>query len=188
MDSRFKAVVGMIAALLMTAGLAAAEEKNMTPLDIPMIGDVEALQAGADAPSFEAKEIYGKKYVFDAAAKGGKLVVFWSIFCEPCREEMPLIQSMSAKYKTKGLEVVAVALDGNLEENIRQFVKQGKYTFTVVTDQESEDGSLVLAEKFMVPGTPTIYIINGKGKVTFTRVGRISEAELEKAVTQALAN
>lgn len=188
MDSRLKAVVGIIAALALMAGNAVAEEKSMTPLDIPMIGDMEALKIGADAPSFEAKEINGKKYVFDAAAKGGKLIVFWSIFCEPCREEMPLIQSIHDKFKAKGMEVLAVALDGNLEENIRQFVKQGKYTFTVITDQESADGSLVLAEKYMVPGTPTIYLINGKGKITFTKVGRVGEEELEKAVNQSLAN
>lgn len=181
----FKALA--VAALLVFgfAGVSLAEEKTMTPLDIPMIKDMEALKIGDPAPEFEAKDISGAKFSFKPVAPGAKLLVFWSIFCEPCREEMPLIQALFQKYKEQGFSVVSVALDGNLDENIRQFVKQGKYTFTVLLDEENKEGSLVVAEKYMVPGTPTVYIINAKGKITYSKVGRTSEAELDKAIADA---
>jgi len=99
---------------------------------------------------------------------------------------MPLIQSMYDKYKAKGYDVIAVALEGNMADNIKQFAKQGKYTFRVVLDQESADGSLVVAENWKVPGTPTIYLVNNEGKITFSRVGRLSEQELDKAITEAM--
>ena len=38
----------------------------------------------------------------------------------------------------------------------------------------------------MVPGTPTIYIIDNSGKVTYSKVGRASEEELEKAILNAI--
>lgn len=187
MRIRLVTLFGILAALLaMVAVPAFAEEKTMTPLDIPRIGDMEALNLGDKSPAFEAKDIAGSMYSFDPGAAGGKLLVFWSIFCEPCREEMPLVQAMHQKYKDKGLSVVTVALDGNLDENIRQFVKQGKFTFKVLLDRESEDGSLVVAEKFMVPGTPTLYLVNPEGKITFSKVGRVGESELDKAIIEAL--
>lgn len=93
---------------------------------------------------------------------------------------------MNDKYKGKGFEVVGVALDGDLAENIRQFAKQGKYTFRIVLDQESAEGSLVIAESFMVPGTPTIYLVNKEGKITFSKVGRVGEEELDKAILSAM--
>lgn len=179
--------IGLLTALVMAfATPALAEDTTMTPLDIPMIGDMEALQPGEDAPSFTVKDLEGKDYSFVGASPGAKLMVFWSIFCEPCRAEMPLIQSLYDSHKEQGLEVIAVALDGDLANNIRQFAKQGKYTFTILLDQESEDGSLVVAEDYVVPGTPTIYIIDKNGKITFSKVGRVGETELEKAIQSAL--
>jgi len=187
MRIRLVTLFGILAALLAFVAVPAmAEEKTMTPLDIPRIGDMEAIKSGEPAPAFEAKDLEGKVYSFTPAGPGAKVLVFWSIFCEPCREEMPLVQAMHQKFKDKNLSVVTVALDGNLDENIRQFVKQGKYTFKVLLDEESKDGSLVVAEKFMVPGTPTLYVVNPKGKVTFSKVGRVGEAELEKAIIEAL--
>lgn len=182
----FKALAVAAALVLALSSTAFAEEKTMTPLDIPMIKDMEALKVGEPAPAFEAKEISGSRFAFKPDAAGAKLLVFWSIFCEPCREEMPLVQALFDKYKDKGFSVVSVALDGNLDENIRQFVKQGKYTFTVLLDEENKEGSLVVAEKYVVPGTPTIYIVNSKGKITYSKVGRTSEAELDKAILDAL--
>jgi thiol-disulfide isomerase/thioredoxin len=114
------------------------------------------------------------------------MLIFWSIFCEPCRAEMPMIQGTFEKYKDQGLEVLAVALDGDLVENIKQFAKQGGYTFRILLDEEDDEGSLVVAENFMVPGTPTIYVVDTKGKVVFSKVGRVDEVVLHKAIEGAL--
>lgn len=171
----------------MTVGASAlAEEQTMTPLDIPMISDMETLEIGEDAPAFEIKDLDAVPYSFKPTSPGAKMVLFWSIFCEPCRAEMPLVQSMFEKHSAAGFEVVSVALDGDLSKNIKEFAKQGGYTFTVLLDEESEDGSLVVAEEFMVPGTPTIYLINEQGKVTYTKVGRVGEAELEREILNAM--
>jgi len=179
-------ILALLAGTMLSAATGFADEKSMTPLDIPMIGDVKALQPGDMAPAFQAKDTSGKLFSFTAAAPNARLLVFWSIFCEPCRAEMPLIQSMYEKYKAQGFDVIAVALDGDLAENIRQFAKQGKYNFRIVLDQESKEGSLVVAESYHVPGTPTIYIVNPQGKITFSRVGRLGEQELDKAILNAM--
>ena len=36
---------------------------------------------------------------------------FWATWCEPCREEVPLLQEIRQKYTGKGLEVVGIGID-----------------------------------------------------------------------------
>ena len=177
----------LIALVLALAAVTHASDGEMTARDIPMIGDMEALPVGTEVAPFELKSTAGEPYSFDPKRPGAHLLVFWSIFCEPCRAEMPLIQSYYDHYKDDGFEVVTVVLDGgDLADNIDGFIKQGKFTFHVLLDEETEDGSLVVAEDYMVPGTPTVYVINSEGKITFATVGRTPEEEFEGAIKAAL--
>ncbi|PLX38839.1 MAG: hypothetical protein C0608_12105 [Deltaproteobacteria bacterium] len=190
MRKRTFTILGLAMALLMAFNVAAlAQDEGMTPLDIPTIGDMEALQPGEQAPSFTLKDTSGNPYTFTPEERGGAcLLVFWSIFCEPCRDEMPLIQSLYERYKGKGFDVITVALDGDLANNIAQFAKQSKLTFKILLDELGDDDSLIVAEDYMVPGTPTLYMVNAKGEITFVRVGRVSEEVLTGEIEKALGN
>ncbi|TAL16822.1 TlpA family protein disulfide reductase [bacterium] len=179
----------VLAAVMFFSGamIATAADQAMTPLDIPTLQGVEALKPGADAPDFDVKDTAGKPFHFSGKDSKGSLLVFWSLFCEPCREEMPLIQSLFDRYKDKGLRVLSVALDGDdMGKSITQFAKEKGYTFTLLLDKENEDGSLVVSDAYFIPGTPTLYIVSPEGKIVFSRVGRVGEEELEKAITETL--
>lgn len=162
----------------------------MTPLSggIPMIEGIKMLEVGAQAPDFRVKDLGGT--VYDYAAEKGKnpvLMVFWSIFCEPCRMEMPVIQKLYEKYRDAGLDVVSVALDGEpLKGSIEGFVKQEGYTFRVLIDDLDEKEMFKVADPYGVAGTPTIYLLEKGGKVRFAKAGRIKEEDLEKAVQSLL--
>ena len=188
MQRRMLQTIGYLVILVLTMAVTGyAADEEMTPLDIPMIGDMEALPIGTEVAQFEVKDLAGEPHTFIPSGPGARLLVFWSIFCEPCRAEMPLIQSLYDKYKADGFDVVTVVLDGDdLADNIAGFIKQGKFNFKVLLDEETEDGSLVVAEDYMVPGTPTVYVIDSAGKVTFANVGLTPEEELEGAIRSAL--
>jgi peroxiredoxin len=177
----------LIAAMVFCAGSNGfAQDKQMTPLDIPTIGDVEALKPGDAAPSFELKDPAGTPHKVSTASGTAKLFVFWSIFCEPCLAELPLIQAMNDRHNGKGLDVTTIVLDGDMADAIAGFAKKNKYTFTILLDQETPDGALVVADNYRIPGTPTIYVVDKAGKIAFARVGQVSEGELEKAVQAAM--
>ncbi len=178
----------IVCAVLFAAGRqpAAAQDKAMTPLSggIPMIEGIKMLEVGAVAPDFSIKDTEGTP--FSLSAEKGKrnvLIVFWSIFCEPCRAEMPAIQKVYDKYKDSGLVVVSVALDGEpLKNSIVGFVKQEGYTFRVLIDELDAKDMFKVADPYGVAGTPTLYLLDRSGKVALAKAGQVKEEDLEKAV------
>jgi len=115
------------------------------------------------------------------------LFVFWSIFCEPCRFEMPIVQKMHSRYRDAGLDVVAVNIDGEpLKSSILGFVKQEGYTFKVLIDELDSREAFKAADPFGVAGTPTLFLIDRTGKIALARAGRMKEEDLEKAVQAVL--
>jgi len=177
--------------LMAWGGGAPAAEKTMTPLSggIPMIEGIKMLEVGAQAPDFTVKDSGGAPFHYgEAKGKSPSLFVFWSIFCEPCRIEMPVVQKLYEKYKDRGLDVVAVALDGEpLKNSIVGFVKQEGYTFRILIDELDEKEMFKVADPYGVAGTPTIYIMDRSGKVVFAKAGRVKEEDLDKALQSVLA-
>jgi len=178
----------VVVPLLVSSG-AFAQEKSMTPLSggIPIIEGIKPLESGAAAPDFAVKDTEGKAFNFgEEKGKAPSILVFWSIFCEPCRVEMPIVQRLHEKYRD-ALTVLAVALDGEpLKNSIVGFVKQEGYTFRVLIDELDEKEMFKVADPFGVGGTPTIFLVDRAGKVTFARIGRFKEEDLEKAIQSAL--
>jgi len=55
----------------------------------------------------------------------GVLVTFWATWCEPCRNEYPMIISLAKEYGPQGLSVVGVSLDEDADMNlVRHFLAQ----------------------------------------------------------------
>jgi thiol-disulfide isomerase/thioredoxin len=53
----------------------------------------------------------------------GLLVTFWATWCQPCREEYPMIIELAKEYAPQGLAVVGVSLDEDADMGlVRQFL------------------------------------------------------------------
>lgn len=192
---RFLAKSGLLlvvtaAVLSAFAGTVPAEDKVMTPLGggIPMIEGIKMLDVGAAAPDFTLKDTNGETFhLADYKGKKAVVIVFWSIFCEPCRFEMPVIQKMADKYKKDGLEVISVVLDGEpLKSSIEGFIKQENYTIRTLIDELDAKEMFKVADPYGVGGTPTLYVIDRGGVVSKAKSGRVTEEELEKALLAVL--
>ncbi len=186
---RFTAVI-LFGWILLSAGIVGSGEKTMTPLSggIPMIEGIKMLEVGAQAPDFTIKDLNGVPFHYaEEKAKNSFLMVFWSIFCEPCRAEMPVIQKLYEKYKGNGLDVVSIALDGEpLKNSIVGFVTQEGYTFRTLIDELDAKEMFKVADPYGVAGTPTVYLLDRSGKVQMAKAGRVQEDELEKAIQTLL--
>ncbi len=193
MNMRILRVMALAVASVLAGGLAWAQVKKaqpeVTPLDIPMIGDIQMLKPGDPAPKFRLEDVDGKPYdMAKEVSQKVHLLVFWSIFCEPCKAEMPVVQKLQDDYRAKGLTVLAVAMDGEpMKKSIQGLIKQHGYTFRVFIDKLAPDESFVVADPYGVAGTPTLYVVGRDGKISFADVGRAPKEVLEAAVQKALA-
>ena len=176
----------MFSSVTVAVGLVFAQEE-MTP--IPMISGIEMLKVGDQAPDFQVGDISGTDFSMKTTLDSSKgvLIFFWSIFCEPCKAELPVIQKLSKTYKEKGIEFVGVSIDGSpMKDAISAFLKQEDYGFQALIDELNPDESFKVSDPYGVAGTPTVYIIDGSGVVRFAKVGRASEEELEEVIKQML--
>src|SRR5260370_39798133 len=58
------------------------------------------------------------------------LVNFWATWCEPCRDEYPMLNELAKKYAPEGLQVVGISLDDDGERIIvRRFLVRFKPGF-----------------------------------------------------------
>lgn len=189
MSKGFRIATAVIGAVLAAAPALQAQESGFTP--IPVIKGVKSIEVGLPAPDFTVKDLDGKLFTFgDERTKQAHLLVFWSIFCEPCREEMPVIQRIADEYQASGkLKVLAVNMDGEpFIDGIKGFLRQYKYTVRVILDELDDKGDqFAIADPFQVAGTPVIYLVDAAGMIAGSHLGRISESDLRAMITRMLA-
>ena len=97
----------------------------------------------------------------------GKVVYldFWASWCGPCRQSLPLLNDLRKELRRKGFEVLAVNLDEE-KSDAKAFLKQFPVSYPVLLDPK---GKVPL--KYDLPGMPTSYLIDRKGKIRKVHVG-----------------
>ena len=140
-----------------------------------------ASREGGKAPTFELKDLNGA--VVRLADSDGtiRLVDFWTTWCAPCREEIPMFKDLHAAYGSKGFTLVGIAMDDEGLSVVKPFAEQ--YQIPYLTLLGTED----VAKAFGgVVGYPTKFLVDRDGKVLETWVGPVPRAVLEKKIQSLL--
>ncbi|HEY6264032.1 MAG TPA: TlpA disulfide reductase family protein [Candidatus Acidoferrum sp.] len=59
------------------------------------------------------------------------LVTFWATWCEPCRDEYPMLNELAKQYAPQGLKVVGISMDDDGDLILmRRFIARYKPVFT----------------------------------------------------------
>lgn len=141
------------------------------------------LAVGKAVPSFSIQTLEGQS-ITPSTAKGRVLIInLWTTWCEPCRKEMPAIESFYQKYHTQGVDVVAVSMD---EPSDLAKVKTVLKSFSFQGAMEKDSNLQKFGRIWRVPLT---FVIDQSG--ILRRNGwegnpLVDEAILEKTVTPLL--
>ena len=122
---------------------------------------------GHFAPDFVLRTLDGKTVQL-SEFRGKKVVLinFWATWCPPCRLEMPTMQQIYSEYKVKGFEILAVNIEPDAKQAIRDFVKELRLTFPIALDPDMK-----VARKFRVIGLPVSVLIDRQGIVRAKEIG-----------------
>jgi thiol-disulfide isomerase/thioredoxin len=112
------------------------------------------------------------------------VVDFWATWCDPCRDQMPLLDRLYTEYRDRGVEVVAVSFDED-RAALEEFLARIPVGFPVLWDK----GGAALAEKMDITRLPTTLVIDRDGVVRAVHLGfeKGEAGALEKELRRALA-
>ncbi len=133
------------------------------------------LGEGYRPPPFTATDLAGKPHSLED--QKGRVVVlhFWASWCPYCRTEIPELRELHEQWAAKGVRVVTVSIDENVEQ-LKQFVAEQGLPYPVISDMD-------LADQYAVSGIPVTYVIAKDGRIV-TRLG--GAGDIIEAVKRAL--
>jgi cytochrome c biogenesis protein CcmG/thiol:disulfide interchange protein DsbE len=109
------------------------------------------------------------------------LVNFWASWCQPCLEEVPIVEQAWKQYRSQGLVVVGVDYEDQ-SSAARAFLQQQGITYP--TGPDAADGAIAIA--YGVTGTPESAFIDRSGVVAQKVGGALDDGTLQKTVEALL--
>ena len=142
------------------------------------------VEVGAPAPDYQTMSLDGD--TVSLAEQRGKVVLFniWATWCHPCRDEIPELRALQAKYAARGLELVGVSVDADgSDDAIRAFMKDFSMEYPIWRDPDER-----VSTQFLVVGVPATFLIDRDGVLRWRKTGPIQpgDSALTAAIERAL--
>ncbi len=143
------------------------------------------LEGGA-APIFDLKTYDGQVVRLSDLRGKAVAVNFWASWCQPCREEAPLLEAAWRKYKDRGFVLIGVDYV-DTEPAARAYMKEFKLTYP-----NGPDVQTLISQAYHITGVPETYFIGKDGKVLTGKdsdgraygnwIGPINQVALEERI------
>ena len=97
------------------------------------------------------------------------LLNFWATWCEPCKEEMPSLDSLQSNNKLNNLIIFPINIgQEDISKSVTFFKELNIQNLDIYTD-----APITLAKKFSLRGVPTTILFNKQGKEFARIIGSI---------------
>jgi len=134
------------------------------------------------APLFTLERLDGKGDLALESLRGKTVVLnFWASWCGPCRDEMPLLQQASERWKDRNVAFVGIDID-DLRSDARSFLERFGVTYPNVYDGKSST-----VGRYGATGVPETYFIDPEGKIRWRLAGPAEEgSDLDEGIERTL--
>lgn len=120
------------------------------------------IEVGAVAPDFRAVDLATNDTISLYKQYRGQvtLVNIWATWCEPCKKEIPALDSLYRALAPEGLHIAAVSIDKAPAAEVMAFMKEFNVAFDVLHDQEG-----TIQQIYQTTGVPESFLIGRDGRI-----------------------
>jgi thiol-disulfide isomerase/thioredoxin len=154
------------------AAAAAADPADPTAADVAAAPATQPVPE--EVPALSLTDMAGKKHPLRGSSGRPRLYNFWATWCEPCRREIPLLNTLEARYRGDRLEVVGVAID--FHDALATFLAKTPLRYTLLVGEEE---GLEAAQRLgMSMALPFSVFADGQNRIVAVKLGELHADEI----------
>jgi len=172
--------LAFIAALVLLVNAGLPERTGCTN---PLVISQRAIapEPNSFAPPFQGRLLSGESINLTELRGNPVIINFWATWCEPCKSEMAILQTIFEDYQANGLRVLAINL-GEREAFVLDWVNKERLTFDILLDAGHEIESL-----YSLRGVPTTFVVTPSGLISQIFYGPVTERQIREAIGSFLS-
>ena len=134
---------------------------------------------GAQAVHFQLKLLDGKSVSLEQLRGKPVVINFFASWCDPCRDEMPLINEIAAGADKGGYRVMGIAVE-DTRAAVTQFSKEAKLAFPIALDLNS-----TVKRAYRIFGPPATFFIDAQGTVRDIVLGPVTPERVREGLKKS---
>ncbi|MDP3098808.1 MAG: TlpA disulfide reductase family protein [Syntrophales bacterium] len=111
------------------------------------------------APDFVLKDIQGGKFRLNDQRGKPVLLIFGTTWCPSCRDEIPHLKDIYARYAKKGLIMVNIDIQES-RDKVSRYADKYELPYRVLLDENGD-----LAQTYGIRGVPTLILLDEEGMI-----------------------
>ncbi len=131
------------------------------------------------APKLKLKDVNGNVITYKDLLGKPTILVFWSLNCHSCRDELPELNKLYEKYKDK-VNFFAVVVNTNDIEEIKETQKEWGFNMPILI------GTPKTIYRFRIIGTPITYVIDQNWYIFKQHIGKTPVEKIEQEIKTLL--
>jgi thiol-disulfide isomerase/thioredoxin len=111
------------------------------------------IKIGKPLPDFALKTMAGATSSVQKQLKSGRstLINIWATWCIPCAKEMPELEKLKTRLAARGIDIIGVNVDTEINANIRKYVTDKRVTYPILIGGIPAIENLYATEELTVP-------------------------------------
>lgn len=181
-------IVSLVAVTALLIGFYLSARYFSEPVPVPVAAPANRAVANVDLlgsfrPDFRLGSNAGG-FVTPADYSGKTILInFWATWCEPCRQEMPMLMDLQREFKPNGLQVVGIALDD--VQSVNSFVSTYGISYPILVG--SEDVFATSTAYGNAEGVlPYSVLVDKHGIVRWQYAGKIQHDKISELLSDLL--